>query len=283
MLTEAASITRNDVLEAIQKASAVTGSDFRFLLNTAMRESGLKPQAKSGASSASGLFQFVEQTWLGLVKQHGAQYGLGSYASAISQDCDGHYSVDSHADRQAILALRNDPQVSSIMEGEYAKAARNSLQNSLGRDVCSGELYAAHFLGPASACRLIRMSESQPEASAPSEFPQAASANKTVFYHADGTAKSVREVYDWAMKQMNVSGLPESDTTKPDAKSGFHFAANATPDTSWLAGNLLPANGSAFSLTTLPRAPFVVTPNVIDMLGTLSIPAVSPAHQRYSA
>jgi hypothetical protein len=112
----------------------------------------------------------------------------------------------SQTDRQAILALRNNPQVSALMEGEYVKEARSSLESSLGRNVCNGELYAAHFLGPESACRLIRLTQSQPQASAPTEFPQAANANKPVFYHADGSAKSVREVYDWAMKQTALSG-----------------------------------------------------------------------------
>ncbi|HXM00561.1 MAG TPA: transglycosylase SLT domain-containing protein, partial [Rhizomicrobium sp.] len=110
MLAEAAQTASNrtEVLAAIKQASAATGSDFNYLLDTAMRESSLKPQAKSSSSSAVGLFQFVGQTWLGMIKQHGAQYGLGSYADAISESPDGHYHVDNAADHQAILALRND-------------------------------------------------------------------------------------------------------------------------------------------------------------------------------
>jgi hypothetical protein len=71
----------------------------------------------------------------------------------------------------------------------------------LGRPVCGGELYAAHFLGADAACKLIRASQSAPSANAAQIFPQAAGANHSVFFHADGTAKSVREVYDWAMQQ----------------------------------------------------------------------------------
>ncbi len=59
---------RATVIAALQRASAATGSDFHYLLGTAMRESSLKPQAQAGRSSAVGLFQFVEQTWLRLVK-----------------------------------------------------------------------------------------------------------------------------------------------------------------------------------------------------------------------
>ena len=274
MLTEVANSTRTDVLAALHQASAATGSDFQFLLGTAMRESGLKPQAKSSTSSATGLFQFVEQTWLGLVKQHGAQYGLGSYAGAISKGPDGRYTAASQTDRQAILALRNSPQVSALMEGEYVKQARSSLESSLGRNVCNGELYAAHFLGPESACRLIRLTQSQPQASAPTEFPQAANANKAVFYHADGSAKSVREVYDWAMKQTALSGTSGVGISAEPSTSSAQARFGLGTGNSWIASALLSATDSLGSLSSLQQAPFA-TPDVIDMLGSLSVPGSS--------
>jgi hypothetical protein len=282
MLTEAATATRSDVLAALHQASAATGSDFQFLLGTAMRESGLKPQAKSSTSSASGLFQFVEQTWLGLVKQHGAQYGLGSCAGAISQGADGRYCVDNQTDRSAILALRNNPQVSALMEGEYVKQARSSLQGALGRDVCNGELYAAHFLGPDSACRLIRLTQSQPQTSAPSAFPQAASANKSVFFHADGSAKSVREVYDWAMKQSTgVGATQQQDVASTSTKPTPQLSTSAGSDNSWIASELLSATDAFGSMNSLSQAPFL-TPDIIDMLGTLSVPGSSASYRAHA-
>ncbi|HEY4076755.1 MAG TPA: transglycosylase SLT domain-containing protein [Rhizomicrobium sp.] len=215
MQAEAASgAERSTVVAALKSAAAATGSDFHYLLGTAMRESSLKPTAQSSTSSAAGLFQFVDQTWLGLVKEHGAQHGLGAYANAISKDADGRYRADP-AQKQSILALRKDPQLSALMAGEYAKSTQGTMKASLGRDVCGGELYAAHFLGPDAACRLIRLAGNDPSASAAAQFPQAASANKTVFFHADGQPKSVREVYNWAMRQpggegtVRVASLPD--------------------------------------------------------------------------
>jgi hypothetical protein len=269
MLAEAATAAnRTDVLAAIKQASAATGSDFNYLLDTAMRESNLKPQAKSETSSASGLFQFVGQTWLGLVKQHGAQYGLGSYAGAISQDSDGHYRVDNPADRQAILALRNDPKIAALMEGEYANQAKTTLESSLGRGVCNGELYAAHFLGPDAACRLIHMNGSAPSANAASAFPQAAAANKSVFYHADGSPKSVHEVYDWALKQPSGTQLA---TATPPAKPEKATVANA-PSDDWLATQLFAAtdSGGLSSMSGLSSSPFALTPGVMQILSSLN-------------
>jgi hypothetical protein len=204
------------VVAALKSAAAATGSDFHYLLGTAMRESSLKANAQSSTSSAAGLFQFIDQTWLGLVKTHGAKYGLGSLAGAINSSPDGRYHAASDADRQTILALKKDPQVSALMAGEYARSTQGAMEANLGRSVCGGELYAAHFLGADAACKLIRTSQSAPSTSAAQIFPQAAGSNRNVFFHADGTAKNVREVYDWAMQQPG-STTPLANAPSTDA------------------------------------------------------------------
>jgi len=194
-IQSAAATVRTDVMAALHAASHKTGLDFDYLFNTAMRESSLDTQAKSKSSSAAGLFQFIDQTWLGLVKQYGGRYGLGSYASAIQQTSDGHYAVASNDTKAAILALRQDPELSAVMAGESAKQTKQSLECALGRTVCDGELYAAHFLGANGARHLIQLSESNPNMRADVAFPQASKGNKTMFFHADGTAKTVGELY----------------------------------------------------------------------------------------
>ncbi|MGN6514855.1 MAG: lytic transglycosylase domain-containing protein [Rhizomicrobium sp.] len=286
MLAEATNATSNrtDILAALKQASVATGTDFNYLLDTAMRESGLKSAAKAGTSSASGLFQFVEQTWLGLVKQHGGQYGLGSYASQISQGADGRYHVDNAADRSAILSLRNNPQVASVMEGEYANQCRSTLEGALGRDVCNGELYAAHFLGTQAATKLIRMTENQPDANAAKAFPAAADANENVFYHADGTPKTVSEVYAWAMREPSGAKTVMQAAAKPApvAKNYIPFGGlgkGASLDTNrWQALELLGSMGAntGFSSSSA-NTPFALTSNVIDVLASLS-PAGTDKH-----
>ena len=69
-----------NVRSAIAQASQATGIDFDYLLGQAQLESGLNPTARAGTSSATGLYQFIDQSWLGVVKQHGSDYGL-SWAS----------------------------------------------------------------------------------------------------------------------------------------------------------------------------------------------------------
>ena len=140
-----------------------------------MRESSLKPGAQSATSSAAGLFQFVDQTWLGLVKSHGGKYGLSSMADAISVGSDGHYHAANDADRQAILALQQEsadlrPDGGRICQGTPPPPCRPRW----AAPVCGGELYAAHFLGPDAACKLIRTNQSDAGASAASLLPNAA-------------------------------------------------------------------------------------------------------------
>lgn len=214
-------VARSSVVTALQKASAATGSDFNYLLKTAVRESGLKPTAQAATSSASGLFQFVEQTWLGLVKENGSKYGLSSYANTISKGRDGRYHVENATDREAVLALRSDPQTSALMAGEYANQCKSRMQNTLGRAVSNGELYAAHFLGPDAAAKLVAMNDRCPGAVAAEAFPQAAGANKSVFYHGDGSPKSVSEVYAWATSQPNTSNIAVAHDTAATGPSGL--------------------------------------------------------------
>ena len=71
-----------NVVDAIRRGAAATGSDFDYLLKTAQRESALDPQARAPTSSATGLFQFIEQTWLGMVKSEGPRFGLDEEARA---------------------------------------------------------------------------------------------------------------------------------------------------------------------------------------------------------
>jgi hypothetical protein len=261
------------VVTALRNAAAATGSDFHYLLGTAMRESSLKPGAQSSTSSATGLFQFVDQTWLGLVKSHGAKYGLSAMADAIQVGGDGHYRAASDADRQAILDLRKNPQISALMAGEYSKASATTMQAALGRTVCGGELYAAHFLGPDAACKLIRTSQNQPGASAAALLPNAAAANKSVFFHADGSAKSVQEVYNWAMQQPDASA-PVRVTPEPDAATAVFRATNASSaniqDLLADVMNWQPSGGffspDTSSMGEGPSSPLMLTPGLLDVL-----------------
>lgn len=181
-------------MSALRRAASETGTDFGYLLSTAMRESNLNPGAKAGTSSATGLFQFIEQTWLGTVKAHGSEHGLKAYSDAIEVGNDGRYRVADGALRQEILSLRKDPTTAALMAGEMTSETRGDMEAALGRGVSAGELYVAHFLGPKAAIKMIKAAEATPGASAADMFPQAAGANRCIFYDRSGGERSLSTV-----------------------------------------------------------------------------------------
>src|SRR6185437_7643086 len=73
------------VLTAMQNSSVGNSAQFDQLVAYASMESGLNPNARASGSSASGLYQFTQQTWLNAVRQYGPQHGLGTEAAAVVQ------------------------------------------------------------------------------------------------------------------------------------------------------------------------------------------------------
>jgi hypothetical protein len=181
------------VMGALQRAADATGVDFNYLVKTATRESSLNPNARAPTSSAAGLFQFIEQTWLGTIKAHGAKHGYGAYADQITKGRDGLYHVNDPSVRKQVLGLRYDANASAVMGAELTAGHAAYLKGRIGRDPTQGELYAAHFLGPDGAASLISASQSRPNALAANLFPSAARANRSIFYR-NGHALNVSDV-----------------------------------------------------------------------------------------
>lgn len=179
---------------AIRAAAADTQVDFDYLLAQARIESGLDPAAKASTSSAAGLFQFTNQTWLETLHRHGDAHGLGWAARGIASE-GGKAQIADPAMAGAIMHLRHDPQAASLMAGELANDNAAFLHGALGRPADQTELYLAHFLGAEGAQQFISAHGADPTQSAAALFPQAARANRGVFY-TGGTARSVGEVRD---------------------------------------------------------------------------------------
>ena len=187
--------SRASVQTAIAAASRKTGIDFNYLLGQAQVESGMRADARAGTSSATGLYQFIEQSWLGVVKQHGTEHGLGWAADSIRQTASGRYVVGDPAMRRAILDMRSDPQTAAIMAAEHASDNKAALEGSLGRPATGTDLYMAHFLGLGGADRFLSAMEASPNRTGASMFPAAARANRGVFYASDGSPRTLSEIY----------------------------------------------------------------------------------------
>jgi Transglycosylase SLT domain len=187
--------SRARIAGAIKQAANTTGTSFQYLLTTAKMESDFNPRATASTSSASGLFQFIGQTWLGTVKEAGTQLGYGQYADAITKSSSGDYSVSDPAKKTAIMKLRDDPVASSAMAGVLTQSNSFKLTGLIGRRPSDSELYMAHFMGVGGAAKLITNAEDNPQASGARMFPNAAAANHSIFYDSTGRARSVSDVY----------------------------------------------------------------------------------------
>jgi len=242
------------VTSAIRDAAKVTGAGFEYLLNTALRESNLNPNAKAKSSSATGLFQFIDQTWLGTMKQSGAALGYGKYADAISKTSSGRYVVNDPAARQQIFALRKDPTANSLMAGAFANSNAKVLTERLGRKPTDGELYMAHFLGASGAARFINAAQANPNAKAASYFPKAAQANPSIFY-GQGGAKRLKQVYAGLVQKHNVMSPTQlAELKAPDASKPADHSAPPAAATTTVAANPPPLVPLAF-FQDIPAAP----------------------------
>lgn len=243
----------------LRKAANATGAGFDYLVKTAMRESAMDPTAKAKTSSASGMFQFVEQTWLQTVKDSGAKHGLKAEAAAITKSPSGRYAVADPKMREKILALRNDTETAALMAGEFTENNKATMTSALRRPPSEGELYAAHFLGAQGAIDLIRLASTNPEANAARQFPDAAAANRSIFY-SQGKPRSAADVLAKITNKHDgapVPQLPPETSTPLVAQGAASFFTNSAPARVTTPSANPAADGAVFHsmFSTAQRAP----------------------------
>jgi hypothetical protein len=212
------------VRNAIGRAAQRTGVDFSYLLNQAKSESGLNPNARAATSSASGLFQFIDQSWLGVVKQHGAKHGMAWAANAIGRTSAGRWTVNDPQMRDAVFALRNQAEPSALMAAESASQNAADLSQSLGRPVNQADLYFAHFLGVQGAARYLKARDANPGATAAAVFPREASVNRGLFYTKSGEARSLDDLYALMARKIGGGGGDVTAPTSFDPAAAMRMA-----------------------------------------------------------
>ena len=137
-----------------------------YLQSLAMAESSGNPLAQAKTSSAKGLFQFTDGTWNSMVKRYGEELGVTK-------------------------ADIFDPQAQTKMAIKLTQENARILRNKMGRNPTNGELYAAHFLGPSGAAKMLNKKGSGIKAAKIN--PAAAEANRSIFFD-NGRARTVDEV-----------------------------------------------------------------------------------------
>ncbi len=231
------------VVGAIKEASVKTGVNFAYLVQQAQAESSFDPSAKAKTSSATGLYQFIEKTWMSMVESHGNQFGL---------DTDGK-------SRAQILEMRKDPEAASMMAAAFAGENEKFLNARWGGEVGSTELYFAHFLGAPKAAAFLKAKDDNPMQEAAILFPRAAKANKNVFYDTStGRAKTMDEVYAFFDKKFSVKddGIAIGSVDIASQDSGNSPLSNSVIAVHDIQNNLAPKNNKVENFHhTLYKAP----------------------------
>lgn len=183
---------QQSVVEGVVEAANKTEMDPALLMAIADKESNFRTTAKARTSSASGLFQFVEKTWMKALADFGHRYGYAEEAKAASGEAP-------KLPRAKILGLRNDPYLSAAMAAEMLKKDGAKIAEKIGRPLTPGETYLIHFLGPEDTERFMKAMEASPHMSAAALLPRPARANKPIFFEQQGRRlkdRTVSEVHE---------------------------------------------------------------------------------------
>src|SRR5258707_10399779 len=133
------------------------------------------------------------------------------------------------------MKLRDDPAAASSMAAVLTQSNSFKLTGKIGRRPTDGELYMAHFRGVGGAARPISNADDNPNTSAARLFPNAAAANRSIFFDRSGRARSVSEVY--SVLSSRYAGAANSQATRTamaavgdtPTRGTFANAAPATP------------------------------------------------------
>ena len=170
----------DEVLAAIKKASDKVGVDFGYMMAMAGQESGFNPTIKAKTSSATGLYQFIDSTWNGMVQKYGQQFGIKP-------------------------GDRTDPYAQAVMGALYTKDNGDLIKGVLGRDANPTELYMGHFLGGGGVKNFLKGMKANPNDTPATMkgYEAAANANKPIFYD-NGRPRTFQEIYDVMYKKVGA-------------------------------------------------------------------------------
>lgn len=163
------------IMNMLDDVSDQTGVNANMLKTFAAIESGVNPNSSARpASSASGLFQFLDSTWRSMLSKYGGKYGLDSTASVF------------------------DPKANALMGAEYIKENAKAMVSTKPNPTAT-DLYMAHFLGAGGAKKFFK---ADPSAIGANLMPAEARSNGNIFYSKSGQPRTIGEIYDDFNKKM---------------------------------------------------------------------------------
>ncbi len=155
-------------VKLFKAVEASTGTDAVLMARVAALESGFRADAQPAKGSASGLFQFTDDTWEETVRKHGARFGIDMTTDVF------------------------DPRANALMKGARTQDAIQLLKTVItDREINEVDLYLAHFLGRTG---VVRFMSADWNTKAARDMPRAAKNNKNIFYEKK-QARTYTQIY----------------------------------------------------------------------------------------
>lgn len=174
------------LLKDIVRAAKDADFPVAYLFGMAEKESSFDPEIKAPRGTAVGLMQFIEQTWLRVVKENGARYGLQKEAEEIQLTSNKRgqpvYTIEDQNELKRVLDLRTVPYLSALFAAADLKSSKARIEQSLGERFNDENLYLPHFLGADRAEVALAAYDEAPNTPAHKLLRREANANPGMFY-----------------------------------------------------------------------------------------------------
>lgn len=179
----------NTLSQFQQELGAASGAIDGFVDRVIKVESGGRADAKNPNSSATGVGQFIDSTWLALFRKY--------YPERAA-----------NMGRDAILELRKDAATSAVLIRKYAEENARVLQTA-GVHVDEAALQLAHFLGAGDAAKVLKAAPGTPLAGLISQ--SSINANPSIL----GGGRTVDDALAYARRRASDTGVstPKADPT----------------------------------------------------------------------
>ncbi len=201
---------QTEIIDTLYNSTKDTGVDFELLVITAMIESNFGKNYKSETSSARGVFQYIEPTWLALIKKYGDRIGYKSYADAIIIDKETKLHTIANNNillRQETLDLRNNNDVSTMIKS-YQIIDENKIIRSFknGQTPNITDHYITHMLGLTLAKTFYKLYNGKSDIILANvrigTFKEAVRLNKEFFYDSNEAPLNAKQSYSKFKKKI---------------------------------------------------------------------------------
>jgi hypothetical protein len=198
----------HDILRELVRAAKDADFPTEYLFGIVEKESGFDCYAEPPSGSARGCLQVIDQTWLRLVKEHGAKYGLAEEAGLVELTFNKRkqpvYKVKDKEQAQRILDLRYDVYYAAVLAVTDLKVAKAKIEKNLSARFNDDNLYLPHFMGEDRAEAALAAYNKRPNASASKIFNREAKANPGMFFDGKGRRRVPIDVAAFIKRAQNV-------------------------------------------------------------------------------